>query len=150
MLTLCCSSPGNPPAEQSVKAGPLSLSDLAGCYELETLRWRKEPHGVEAPLFTPPRFFELTLQPLETTQEYYVVKNRVPGSKHRFSTWRLENDRQVFINWGTGFVGVSVLAERGQGDRSFRGLAETYTDIHGGEGFQAEITFSPVPCSRAN
>lgn len=111
---------------------PLNPASVQGCYELALSHW--EPHldlGADQSFITPPQRVRLSTEPGPNGIEIrgYLLKP-VPADKpsiHRWSFWKPEADRNVFLVWTTGFSGLTMTLHPEGTD--LKGQAKTFWDF---------------------
>jgi hypothetical protein len=127
----------------------LSVDDVVGCYELHLIEWTPSLSTLtESPrLFTHPRFFALTANPMRNSK-YRRILSRYPSENQRLTHggWMLTNEDELTAMFpASGFERLFLVVSQRSSDGRFSGLAVAHTDT-GALPNKGRVVFGRVAC----
>jgi hypothetical protein len=119
-----------------------SEHDVAGCYEVISLKWTRRLPTLEAFRAEPPQVFQLAMEPHPLGRRRIIP--RTGDAVHSFASWRLI-DKTVEVLWRSDDAVVrATLQRKGSNTRVLEGRAD-WLDAARAASVDGEIALRRVP-----
>ena len=124
---------------------PNLVARFAGCYKIETT-WLDSTGGpaIEHRVW----FTTSQLADGVASRQVFAVRPapREPASGFAASYWAPINDSTLMVVWSSGFNGVSVRVTRDPSGATWKGLAQTFSDVLGSPQKTGDVIIRSTSC----